>query len=497
MLTAMPVVASILGDRYGIQIEMSGDSAYTDGRSIHLPSLSQSTDISIVRGYLDHEAGHIRYTDMDVMQQCKNQVETWLLNVIEDWRIEERMSERFPGCRANLEKLIKKVFRDNTKLPQDDTLPLNYVLSTVRGWSIPTFFESRIKRLKSNMQKSMPGLQEQIDPVLSEARLSCSSTQSALSYAQRIAQLLESYRQASQTASDTALDVLSIFKQDASLPLMPIDRAKKILEGCADTSDSGVSIAVEDTQYIPNSLNKSLLRRVKLTVAPLRAKLQGLLQAQGLRRLYPTRQGTRLAVNRLYRIAVSDSRVFNKLCSATEQNTAVHILLDTSSSMCPIIPEVCAVCTALADALSIIPGISVGVTSFPGPSWSTTLATVCTMLKHGQRVPKDGFYADSTGNTPTDAAIRRVMRELWPLPQKRKIILLITDGAPNSVESARSAVSEAASMGIEIYGIGIRLKQDTLERFIPSCTSVNTLEELPHAAGEMLQSVLLHSNQQH
>ena len=39
VLNCLPLVASILGDRYGVQVRIGGNEACTNGKVIHLPSL--------------------------------------------------------------------------------------------------------------------------------------------------------------------------------------------------------------------------------------------------------------------------------------------------------------------------------------------------------------------------------------------------------------------------------------------------------------------------
>ena len=65
IMRCLPLVASVLGRRYGVTVHIGGDSAYTDGTVIHLPRLPLDGGenlIALARGFLDHEAAHIRHT---------------------------------------------------------------------------------------------------------------------------------------------------------------------------------------------------------------------------------------------------------------------------------------------------------------------------------------------------------------------------------------------------------------------------------------------------
>ena len=51
--------ACILGKQYNITVEIGGTTAYTNGKTIHIPSLKIDTDemyINMTRGYVDHGA---------------------------------------------------------------------------------------------------------------------------------------------------------------------------------------------------------------------------------------------------------------------------------------------------------------------------------------------------------------------------------------------------------------------------------------------------------
>ena len=59
VMRSLPLVASVLGRKYGVKVEIGGTDAYTDGTVIRLPSLPgdvPDTLLAMARGYLDHGA---------------------------------------------------------------------------------------------------------------------------------------------------------------------------------------------------------------------------------------------------------------------------------------------------------------------------------------------------------------------------------------------------------------------------------------------------------
>ena len=65
--------SSVFGRKKSVNVVFQGEQACTDGSTIILPSLDLTGDVSdstadVIRGYVDHEAGHVRHTDFDALQ---------------------------------------------------------------------------------------------------------------------------------------------------------------------------------------------------------------------------------------------------------------------------------------------------------------------------------------------------------------------------------------------------------------------------------------------
>jgi len=135
-------------------------------------------------------------------------------------------------------------------------------------------------------------------------------------------------------------------------------------------------------------------------------------------------------------------------------DTAVHILLDCSGSMVRRIRLACQACYAVASALDASK-INVAVTAFPSSQLpSGSYSTVAPIIAHGQKV-HIGLDLTPAGGTPMGEALWWVMQDMLPLSERRKIILVVTDGEPDSVDCAVQAIEQGSRAGFEIYGIGI------------------------------------------
>ncbi len=107
--TVLEKVGRSLSDRFGIRVVCQGNECATNGRTIFLPSLPDPMPIEllqVIRGYLDHESGHLLgESDFHIFRWFKSTYgpdAAFYLNMLEDLRIEEFMCQRFPGSRKNL-----------------------------------------------------------------------------------------------------------------------------------------------------------------------------------------------------------------------------------------------------------------------------------------------------------------------------------------------------------------------------------------------------------
>ena len=170
IMDCLPLLASVLGNQYGVTVEIGGSEAYTDGKTIHLPALPLDSEpelITMIKGYCDHESAHIRETDFEILRKAQlTPFQHNLFNILEDWRVEERLSARYPGCRENFRHLIQKLFGVQKA---GDTNPafsiLNTILLTVRSWSVDAIIPLR-ESVAKTMERQYPGLRKALDGIL-------------------------------------------------------------------------------------------------------------------------------------------------------------------------------------------------------------------------------------------------------------------------------------------------------------------------------------------
>ncbi|WP_294447914.1 VWA domain-containing protein [uncultured Mailhella sp.] len=518
-MKAMPLVASMLGNKLGVKVVIgSSDTACTNGDTIFLPPLpidNEGVLYPLVSGFIDHEAAHIRHTDLGVLTGMRlTPVEKYLWNAIEDWRVEHEIIKRYPGCREHFIWLIRHFFLKDTEEEKagENESPafsvLYYVLLTLRSWDVPELI--RNCELEAYiMEKHWPGLRSSIDTIMQDIPIRCRSTQDSLDFAQDILRLIEQEAQKEQKSTESSVLSPSPNVQDnpqqlqqkggAQQPLqdllqateeeLPLPMDKQISDAISrqysPEKQKGVSVAVEG-KLTTTELPDALIIEAQTISRALRTKLQGLLQSQVLRRSSPSRHG-KLCGHGLYRIAVHDPRLFLKNESVTGIDTAVHILLDISGSMTSRIDLACASCYSVALALAVIPGISVGVSAFPADYEDDVTATVYPLLRHGERVV-NSFSVEAHGSTPLTEAMWYVLGLLSTLPEKRKVMLVVTDGYPDDPETTKETITVAQRMGMEVLGIGINTP--IISSIIHVSETITDIRELAPAMFRLLQHTM-------
>lgn len=538
-MRSLPMVAAVLGKKYGVKVEIGGVSAYTDGQTIHLPSLPANCDpetVMLARGFLDHESAHIRETNFSVFEgKTITPLTHAICNIIEDWRVELWLGNRYPGCKSNFEWLIHHEFDKPPKLDDNPaSMILSYLLYTVRSWSVPELL-IWIRPMEKQLDQNFPGLRPKVDLILAEIQTFCRNTQSALDYAEKLVALIEQEAQ-QEVQSDTASDgnnepnpqgeqSVNEAEQgsDSSESMTELQGSgggatqamkeglKQLLEAKADQLPKGIGeqmadelkavqqaaggfvmqVAVEGTrkrEELPEQLTKEAAR----SSVALDARLSALLQSSCMKRSRPARQG-RLNPGRLAQMRF-EPRIFQRHEQRQGLDCSVHILLDCSGSMQRRMELALQSCFALTHALNKVAGVKVAVTAFPADKPETqtycNAETVLPLIRMGEPLHRN-LSLKARGSTPLAPALWWVMQQDVVRSENRKLILILTDGRPDSPMASVEAVKEGVKLGFEFYGIGIC--DTAIMDILPesNCRVIHQLDELPTAMFSMLQQALL------
>lgn len=134
---AIPVFAGTYSQQFGIKVHLA-DKAETDGDAIYLPR--NYKDPELVLAFLAHESAHILYTDFSV--ELLSELHGHLVNLMEDYRIEKRFLEEYPGVLGVFDQLVSMhTAGDISKLSNPINVVISYIWYHVRiemaGYSNP------------------------------------------------------------------------------------------------------------------------------------------------------------------------------------------------------------------------------------------------------------------------------------------------------------------------------------------------------------------------
>ena len=161
--------------------------------------------------------------------------------------------------------------------------------------------------------------------------------------------------------------------------------------------------------------------------------------------------GKRLNSRILARTRLGDGRVFSKKTTAEGVSTAVYCLLDFSGSMLNQLQDG----PTRRDAAS---GLAYGLADvldeynvpFAISAYSQSFGELKTFDQDWSAVRKKQEEPGFSGSTLTGQALEIAIPALLQRDEERKLIILVTDGEPECVESVEACYAEAKRYGVEI-----------------------------------------------
>lgn len=542
IMEALPKVASMLSHKFGINVSFGGVTAFTDGKTINIPTLPLENSeylVLLVSGYLDHEASHIRFTDFGLLHTSSMKpIVKHVWNIIEDWRVEKEMSCIYGGCKNNFSWLVENILFKNSDEqspahnPQLEHIVLSFLLSVVRAWEYPCAAPHRAQ-YRQLMQQHFPRILPPIEAILEECRLQCASTAEAIAYAHAIVTILQDevsqqdkeYKEGkkdeeAEEGQEAEKDYLSQeYQEDEEAPqkqqITSKDILKKLLEATSSDlpQDMGeiikkilntlniaamASHTFKMAKAIPASgepLGADIIQAAEQTTNALRVKLQSLLQSFTQNRRTLGQRG-KIATTHLHKIYTNNTKIFERRLPKKEIDTAIHLLMDHSGSMSYDEKYNSAIIATfgLAKALHTIHGINIGISKFPVKERFCPLIQqyygydVARILKHGERLHQNMRHIADGASTPLGESILWCIGELQAQKQSRKILILITDGIADSPELTEQAILLAQKQGIEVYGLSI-LSYGLSDYPIPS-EVVTTAQDIAPAMFKILETAL-------
>ncbi|MDL3986011.1 VWA domain-containing protein [Shewanella xiamenensis] len=543
---ALPIVAAAYGEKFGVKVLIQGQDAFTDGERIVIPTANPDDPHyqQIAWGYLAHEAAHIRHTNFDMVQKASSKpIRKALLNIIEDVRIENELAKDYPGTRRSISQVIEYMVDTQQMCVPEQPEPA----SNLQAWLL---FRLRCHFLG---QKALTPLYQAVDervrqlfPAAAMSRLSAmltavpslASTGEVLKLVDAIVAMLEEESRPPQDESDA--DSGNDIGQDASNDSNSSSDSQTPETGssatgdAAETGDSDNSDQADNlrqaleasaAQFEPDTFaqvaevlseqaeghqgvtplslpqaeqamlgDEAILTLSASESAQIRARLRGMVQSSQDNRNHAKRHGLRVATHRLAASQAGESRLFIQRQPRIAPNAAVHLLVDISGSMGKPIGEgnrkyfhvANEAALALAMALEGIPGVVPAVSYFPGIHQEVSIAL---LPKQSVRHRAACFDQKPRGCTPMAQAMWFAANSLLAQKQKRKLMIVLTDGDPDDWAATHDIVDRCRRSGFELLGIGIQTR--SVEKFFPQSIVINDVKDLKRELFEVTQQLLI------
>ena len=543
---ALPIVAAAYGEKFGVKVLIQGQDAFTDGERIVIPTANPDDPHyqQIAWGYLAHEAAHIRHTNFEMVQKASSKpIRKALLNIIEDVRIENELAKDYPGTRRSISQVIEYMVDTQQMCVPEQLEPA----SNLQAWLL---FRLRCHFLG---QKSLTPLYQAVDervrqlfPAAAMSRLSAMltavpslvSTGEVLKLVDAIVSMLEEESRPPQDESDAdgGDDIgqdASNYSNNSSDSQTP-EADSSAMGDAAETGDSDHSDQADNlrqaleasaAQFEPDTFaqvaevlseqaeghqgvtplslpqaeqamlgDEAILTLSASESAQIRARLRGMVQSSQDNRNHAKRHGLRVATHRLAASQAGESRLFIQRQPRIAPNAAVHLLVDISGSMGKPIGEgnrkyfhvANEAALALAMALEGIPGVVPAVSYFPGIHQEVSIAL---LPKQSVRHRAACFDQKPRGCTPMAQAMWFAANSLLAQKQKRKLMIVLTDGDPDDWAATHDIVDRCRRSGFELLGIGIQTR--SVEKFFPQSIVINDVKDLKRELFEVTQQLLI------
>lgn len=530
------LLAKTISAEHGVNVRFAGtDTArciYSNGKHIiELPfSAAKNRDL-LYRGYIDHEIGHVRFTDFETASPSGRTISA-LANVFEDEFVERRMGSLFPGSRINLRNLGRTIFTEEHVLGALQTSAVSRLFAFAL-YHRRSLLDPELGKWNDMIDDSLRDIgvpDDVLDNMLAKVETPSNSTAENIQLGHELYDLFAPYLNRKLPPQDSEQGDSGQEQGDGGqgqgdggqepgdggqeqgddghggkqcLPTITPDdfsvsnRISQELSSGGSGSMSPLELELKDAAFILGE-SMSLRSDVELMacgvlveavlnerlVSALRKRIPALLQSSRIKPCVVSSRG-KLYGKRLARAATLDVRVFHAPAKKLEQDMEVGFLLDYSGSMDGQSKTLDQAVYASLVMLKELPKVKAFAYGFNGSCYRE----LCSRDK-----PRINSFCGlrPRGCTPLGAAMLNISNAFGTAG--RRILIVTTDGRPDrGVDSCREVCALVARMGIEVYGIGIGCVADYLYDLFgkDNASVIAGISEYPACLEAMLRKAMI------
>lgn len=558
----LAMVVKAVSLNYNVDVDISGSNAMTYQKqdpytgktsySISIPTVDvlDKQHMRMVRGYLDHEAGHVRFTDFTLLESLRDDPAyvMSLINIAEDIYVEREMGKRYVGCEKNLRWLSKHLFTENYDKPNlvhlrklRNNLELHFQLFVMHVMNY-TLYYMRAKLVadlspfipseQQAVECLAPGLTKNLVPIMEKWFPILTSTYASCQFSKEMYEAIKQYIKRPYAGHDSAgtnpfkKSMQDKVKNYANTPKQIAEEMKDMLEEAAEFSfrkwadgwqqstftDIGKSASAElkimHDKFIGMFEDKSSRTFLTHPVPPLSLYTKGdkipsnfvtkamsitaQLDAQlsGLMQSIVLNRGGHTSRGKLDPRKVYRLNVNNPRVFYRKEErlkfNAQVVILADCSGSMQGQREEMASISTYALARSL--------RKIPGIRTDVYYYSAVTFeraLSQSDHISRFSRM-QASGGTPTGSAVENALSFFNYWDDSRKIILLVTDGEAQDMEYLRYVLQVAARNNVEVFGVGIDCGAiEEVSEQIKDCKVIKHIRELPAAMFAMLRKALV------
>lgn len=494
--------AKSVGAKY---VTFSGTTAFTDSKRVNLPAVCSGAiltpeQFNLLSGYIDHELGHVRFTDFSILDAFKSNPDRLLhsiTNIIEDVRIENLTISKFPGSRKYLDFLAHTINAGGA--PPTQFNQLYDAIWLHRGFS----------------PRTAPSLKPQIKS-LTELVPQCSSTTDALDLAKKIRSLLPDGEAIGEATGEATPGEATPGEASADGGLTAAQIVTQLIKSLNDGTDTIDTISTgkvalpplnpgRDKIFVPSDENLPQYVRDRATVQSQILSLKKSLTVYLMSRakkswLRGLDEGTEIDETRLHEIAIRSPSVFKSPHERQVTDTALQLMLDCSTSINSTVMRQAAI--MISEALGAIPKIKLSIAGFYGTishdyvnrEGVGRISPLTIHLYKDFDTPYPKARArlgaiSSRGVTPLGDAYGKALERIILRPESRQIIWLLTDGEPaftvgdyhhSDFVLMEHVHKRCVRAGVETLGLEIECIIG-IDKYVDRAARISSISTLPQA----------------
>lgn len=558
----LAMVAKAVSLNYNVDVDISGSNAMTYQKqdpytgktsySISIPTVDvlDKQHMRMVRGYLDHEAGHVRFTDFTLLESLHDDPAYVMsfINIAEDIYVEREMGKRYVGCEKNLRWLSKHLFTENYDKPNIVLLKkirndlelhfqmfvrhvMNYILYYMRA-KLVADLSPFIPSEQQAVECLAPGLTKNLVPIMEKWFPILTSTYASCQFSKEMYEAIKQYIQRPYAGHDPAdshsfkKSLQDKVKNYVNSPKKIAEEMKDMLEKAAEFSfrkcadgwqqssytdigkSAGAELRAMHDKFIGMFKGKSNRTFITLSVPPLSFYTKGdkipsnfvtkamsitaQLDAQlsGLMQSIVLNRGGHTSRGKLDPRKVYRLNVNNPRVFYRKEErlkfNAQVVILADCSGSMQGQREEMASISTYALARSL--------RKIPGIRTDVYYYSAVTFeraLSQSDHISRFSRM-QASGGTPTGSAVENALSFFNYWDDSRKIILLVTDGEAQDMEYLRYVLQVAARNNVEVFGVGIDCGAiEEVSEQIKDCKVIKHIRELPAAMFAMLRKALV------